>query len=85
LALGGGEWAAPPPRLSDADVERIAATLRRENPGAAEVAFSAATLEDAVFDIADNCAADAGADDNAPAAVASANAIAHRRPRVVEV
>jgi cellulose synthase operon protein C len=30
-----------------ADVERIAATIRRENPGAAEVAFSAATLEDA--------------------------------------
>jgi tetratricopeptide (TPR) repeat protein len=42
-------------RYSDADpesdalaeVERIAATIRRENPGAAEVAFSAATLEDA--------------------------------------
>jgi tetratricopeptide (TPR) repeat protein len=30
-----------------ADVERIAATLRRENPGASDIAFSAAILEDA--------------------------------------
>jgi hypothetical protein len=43
------------------------------------------TLKAAVFDVAGTCSADAGADDNAPAAVASTNAIAHRRRRVVDV
>jgi tetratricopeptide (TPR) repeat protein len=38
---------ADPDSDAVADVERIAATMRRENPGAADVALSAAILEDA--------------------------------------
>jgi tetratricopeptide (TPR) repeat protein len=45
LAIGRYSDADPESDALD-DVERIAATLRRENPGASDIAFAAATLED---------------------------------------